>query len=190
MVIVTVVIMNLGTGPRNTVKYNPQGGVICLAGFGNLRGEMVRGMVSARFFPAFIAEMSACSGNMVISFLSRLFELYPDLPPNFRPCFTAVESKDVPYEQSYVLYFINMHFSLVNVLNLVKEHRLFGYRVKTVSSCCHCRAGVLGPQASAAGEQDAGPRHDLLGMVPGRRTFPDIHAVPALTVRRACFCLL
>lgn len=34
-------LMNFGTGPRNSVKFNPQGGVICLAGFGNLRGEMV-----------------------------------------------------------------------------------------------------------------------------------------------------
>ncbi|XP_038050514.1 eukaryotic translation initiation factor 2A-like [Patiria miniata] len=33
-------IYDFGTGPRNCVYYNPQGTVICLAGFGNLRGKM------------------------------------------------------------------------------------------------------------------------------------------------------
>lgn len=34
-------LMNFGTGARNAVKFNTQGSVICLAGFGNLRGVMV-----------------------------------------------------------------------------------------------------------------------------------------------------
>ncbi|XP_022093860.1 eukaryotic translation initiation factor 2A-like [Acanthaster planci] len=33
-------IYDFGTGPRNCVYYNPQGTVLCLAGFGNLRGKM------------------------------------------------------------------------------------------------------------------------------------------------------
>ncbi len=33
-------MFEFGTGPRNTVYYNPQGTVLCLAGFGNLRGKM------------------------------------------------------------------------------------------------------------------------------------------------------
>ncbi|XP_033637259.1 eukaryotic translation initiation factor 2A-like [Asterias rubens] len=33
-------LFEFGTGPRNTVYYNPQGTVLCLAGFGNLRGKM------------------------------------------------------------------------------------------------------------------------------------------------------
>jgi hypothetical protein len=42
-----------------------------------------------------------------------------------------LKSGAVPYNQSCVPYFINTHMSLVNVPNLVKEHRLFGYRVNT-----------------------------------------------------------
>ncbi|XP_072033721.1 eukaryotic translation initiation factor 2A-like [Amphiura filiformis] len=33
-------VYDFGTGPRNCVYYNPQGNIICLAGFGNLRGNM------------------------------------------------------------------------------------------------------------------------------------------------------
>ncbi|XP_006813202.1 eukaryotic translation initiation factor 2A-like [Saccoglossus kowalevskii] len=33
-------VFDFGTGPRNTVYFNPQGNIICLAGFGNLRGNM------------------------------------------------------------------------------------------------------------------------------------------------------
>ncbi|CAH1781988.1 unnamed protein product, partial [Owenia fusiformis] len=33
-------IFDFGTGPRNACYYNPQGTILCLAGFGNLRGLM------------------------------------------------------------------------------------------------------------------------------------------------------
>lgn len=33
-------IFDFGTGPRNTVHYNAHGNIICLAGFGNLRGQL------------------------------------------------------------------------------------------------------------------------------------------------------
>ncbi|XP_070537815.1 eukaryotic translation initiation factor 2A-like [Ptychodera flava] len=33
-------VFDFGTGPRNTVHFNPQGSIICLAGFGNLRGNI------------------------------------------------------------------------------------------------------------------------------------------------------
>lgn len=34
------VIKEYGTGPRNLVSYNPSGTMLCIAGFGNLRGGM------------------------------------------------------------------------------------------------------------------------------------------------------
>jgi len=34
------VIFDFGTGPRNCLYYNPQGNLLCLAGFGNLRGNL------------------------------------------------------------------------------------------------------------------------------------------------------
>ncbi|KAL3724307.1 hypothetical protein ACJRO7_029471 [Eucalyptus globulus] len=33
-------LLELGTGPYNTIRWNPKGKFICLAGFGNLRGHM------------------------------------------------------------------------------------------------------------------------------------------------------
>eukprot|EP00053_Salpingoeca_punica_P013788 m.124886 g.124886 ORF g.124886 m.124886 type:complete len:603 (-) comp16306_c0_seq2:233-2041(-) len=33
-------VKDFGSGPRNLVKYSPHGNIICLAGFGNLRGEV------------------------------------------------------------------------------------------------------------------------------------------------------
>lgn len=33
-------LFDFGTGPRNDVFYNPQGNIVCLAGFGNLRGQL------------------------------------------------------------------------------------------------------------------------------------------------------
>ncbi|XP_071951713.1 eukaryotic translation initiation factor 2A-like [Antedon mediterranea] len=33
-------IFDFGTGPRNSVFFNPQGTILCIAGFGNLRGDM------------------------------------------------------------------------------------------------------------------------------------------------------
>lgn len=30
----------LGTAPRNVIHYNPQGNILLLAGFGNLRGQV------------------------------------------------------------------------------------------------------------------------------------------------------
>ncbi|XP_076100063.1 eukaryotic translation initiation factor 2A-like [Mytilus galloprovincialis] len=33
-------IFDFGTGPRNCCFYNPQGNILCLAGFGNLRGNL------------------------------------------------------------------------------------------------------------------------------------------------------
>ncbi|KAL9964538.1 hypothetical protein ACROYT_G028193 [Oculina patagonica] len=33
-------LFDFGTGPRNEVFYNPHGNIICLAGFGNLRGQL------------------------------------------------------------------------------------------------------------------------------------------------------
>ncbi|XP_029186195.2 eukaryotic translation initiation factor 2A-like [Acropora millepora] len=33
-------VFDFGTGPRNDVFYNPHGNIICLAGFGNLRGQL------------------------------------------------------------------------------------------------------------------------------------------------------
>ncbi|XP_033118259.1 eukaryotic translation initiation factor 2A-like [Anneissia japonica] len=33
-------IFDFGTGPRNSVFFNPQGTILCIAGFGNLRGNM------------------------------------------------------------------------------------------------------------------------------------------------------
>lgn len=33
-------VFDFGTGKRNLVYYNPQGSIVCLAGFGNLRGNM------------------------------------------------------------------------------------------------------------------------------------------------------
>nr|XP_058942590.1 eukaryotic translation initiation factor 2A-like [Pocillopora verrucosa] len=33
-------LFDFGTGPRNDVFYNPHGNIICLAGFGNLRGQL------------------------------------------------------------------------------------------------------------------------------------------------------
>ncbi|GAB2293159.1 hypothetical protein Dimus_027367 [Dionaea muscipula] len=34
-------LLELGTGPYNTIRWNPKGRFLCLAGFGNLPGEMV-----------------------------------------------------------------------------------------------------------------------------------------------------
>ncbi|KAK7400857.1 hypothetical protein VNO78_12165 [Psophocarpus tetragonolobus] len=34
-------ILELGTGPYNTIRWNPKGKFLCLAGFGNLPGDMV-----------------------------------------------------------------------------------------------------------------------------------------------------
>lgn len=34
-------LLELGTGPYNTIRWNPKGKFICLAGFGNLPGDMV-----------------------------------------------------------------------------------------------------------------------------------------------------
>ena len=33
-------VYDFGTAPRNVVYFNPQGNILCLAGFGNLRGQM------------------------------------------------------------------------------------------------------------------------------------------------------
>lgn len=33
-------VFDFGTGPRNAVYYSPQGHILVLAGFGNLRGQM------------------------------------------------------------------------------------------------------------------------------------------------------
>lgn len=33
-------IYDFGTGPRNSIYYNPQGNILLLAGFGNLRGNV------------------------------------------------------------------------------------------------------------------------------------------------------
>lgn len=33
-------LFDFGTGPRNDIFYNPHGNIICLAGFGNLRGQL------------------------------------------------------------------------------------------------------------------------------------------------------
>ncbi|XP_013391192.1 eukaryotic translation initiation factor 2A [Lingula anatina] len=33
-------VFDFGTGPRNTVAYNAHGNIVCLAGFGNLRGNL------------------------------------------------------------------------------------------------------------------------------------------------------
>ncbi|MQM05158.1 hypothetical protein Taro_037964 [Colocasia esculenta] len=37
-------IIELGTGPYNTIRWNPKGKFLCLAGFGNLPGDMTRGI--------------------------------------------------------------------------------------------------------------------------------------------------
>ncbi|RYR34620.1 hypothetical protein Ahy_A10g049586 isoform B [Arachis hypogaea] len=34
-------LLELGTGPYNTIRWNPKGKFLCLAGFGNLPGDMV-----------------------------------------------------------------------------------------------------------------------------------------------------
>ncbi|XP_057430472.1 uncharacterized protein LOC130749682 isoform X2 [Lotus japonicus] len=34
-------LLELGTGPYNTIRWNPKGRFLCLAGFGNLPGDMV-----------------------------------------------------------------------------------------------------------------------------------------------------
>ncbi|XP_068686953.1 eukaryotic translation initiation factor 2A-like [Montipora foliosa] len=33
-------VFDFGTGPRNDIFYNPHGNILCLAGFGNLRGQL------------------------------------------------------------------------------------------------------------------------------------------------------
>ena len=33
-------VFDFGTGPRNVAYFNPQGNILCLAGFGNLHGNM------------------------------------------------------------------------------------------------------------------------------------------------------
>ncbi len=33
-------IMDFGMGPRNEVHFNPFGNIVCICGFGNLRGNM------------------------------------------------------------------------------------------------------------------------------------------------------
>ncbi|XP_077987578.1 eukaryotic translation initiation factor 2A-like [Glandiceps talaboti] len=60
-------IFDFGAGARNTVFYNPHGNIICLAGFGNLRGNM---------------EFWDCKQKKLISKMtasdSTLFEWCPD----------------------------------------------------------------------------------------------------------------
>ncbi|KAK4789969.1 hypothetical protein SAY86_017273 [Trapa natans] len=97
-------LLELGTGPYNTIRWNPKGKILCLAGFGNLPGDMV---CLSLLIPAF---------NFLVMFL--VFDKHlVDLVSLFSICsWTKVMSMMKHYNP---IMFIANHVHTIGILGLL-----------------------------------------------------------------------